>query len=344
MKHSVTARAYGTVANQPTFDGGGFPIRVVEVLGGKSETWETLYDEVRLQSNDADEFGITIVNEVEESNVGLLAANPECHTGGRVLLAIAKQLAQEKKSFNLHFTLIVRKGLSLKGTGLGSSGATPAATLKAFEVLCEKTGIPLSLSNHEKVRILKEADFGVPDNSIPAYFGGLVLIEQKSDGDLSIQSLNKDVDFGLFVLVTPKGFGIKTQDARCVLQGKKPPAKGEDHQRAMIKAFLGGDTLTYGQEMERVHEWFVTPRSRLYPQNGKVYEDVAQAGKEAGAFGVTISGSGPTLLAIVSNEHVGRVVGKAMQRAFEKSGFESVARLVDIESEGAQIIPGKVEI
>lgn len=332
MKHTVIARAYGTVANQPTFDGGGFPIRVVETLVGKSEPWETLYDEVMLQSEEASEFGVTIVNEVKEPNVSPLAVESERHTGGRVLLATARQLTPSLKQ---HLTLTVRKGLSLKGTGLGSSGATVAATMKAFESILQKVGHPAALSDAQKNQILQAADFGVPDNSIPSYYGGLVLIEGSTHRRL-IQPAKSC--WGSMILITPKNLGIKTEDTRRVLRGKAAPKEESLLKEKMVAAFERGDVEDYAHAMEQANAWFVNPRRLLYPRTGQVYDQLVCAAVAAGAAGVTISGSGPTLLALVPNQSQAWPIAQAMCETFRRSGFDSIARLVDIESEGAQII------
>lgn len=337
--YSIRARASATVANQPTFDGGGFAVQVVRTLGGESEPWETLYDEVVLSSEGKKNSSLTIHNHVEEPGVPALSTEPERHTGGRIILALLRYGEEKGRPFGYDLTLEVKKGLSLRGTGLGSSGATPAATLKAFEALAERLDYPLSLSEGEKAAILKDADFGVPDNSIPAYYGGLTLIETKSgESQLSIRTLKKSPRWGTMVLVTPKGFGIKTEEARRALSGKNPPTEEAQWKEAAIKAFEAGDMESYGQWMERVHAWFVGPRRRLYPREGEVYDQFVTAAKTAGAVGVTISGAGPTVLALVPAAERQWPVAQAMREAFRSSGFDSIARAVEINEQGAQIL------
>lgn len=330
MKYSVTARAYATVANQPTFDGGGFTIREVKRWGEGAEVWETLYDEVTLLSEGHRKGSIKIYNHVQEKRVATLSSDPERHTGGRVLNAL---------QFPYDLTLHVRKGLSLKGTGLGSSGATPAATLKALEKLSEMLGVGLQLSDEEKAAILKTADFGVPDNSIPAYFGGLTLVEtDPMSSTLHIEKVEGSPGWGGMVLVTPKGLGIKTEDTRRVLRGKKPPQKEVEWKVAMRAAFMEGDMVKYAEIMERAHQWFVEPRRMLYPRAGAVYDQLVNAAKAAGAIGVTISGSGPTLLALIPNERKPWPVAQAMCETFRRNGFDSAARAVVVEEQGAHIV------
>lgn len=335
MEFTCTARALATVANQPTFDAGGFPIRQVRQWGGEDRAWETLYDQVTLVARSTPNKGVLVVleNDVSERGVGELSTEIEQHTAGRLLRAVLAQVALSGMPWDgLTLHLKVKKGLSLKGTGLGSSGATPAAALKAFEGLCERMGRPIVLTSVEKIQALQTADFGVPDNSVPAYFGGLTVLSPH------FERLEKSSSFGTLVAVTPEGFGIKTEDARRVLQGHAAPREAEEWVQAMREAWAVGDTLAYAQAMERAHAWFVEPRHRLYPGEGASYRAMVEAAKQAGALGVTISGSGPTVVAWVDGETMAEAVAKAMQSALKSWGFESVARWVDVESQGAYLV------
>jgi homoserine kinase len=66
--------------------------------------------------------------------------------------------------------------------------------------------------------------------------------------------------------------------------------------------------------------YHVPYRARLIPG----FEGVVEAGRRAGAYGVTISGSGPTLLAFHAPGLGGRV-GKALVRAFARRRIRAVA-------------------
>ena len=55
-----------------------------------------------------------------------------------------------------------------------------------------------------------------------------------------------------------------------------------------------------------------------------ILEDVRKAALEAGAYGATISGAGPTMIAVVDPKHVdAKVVAAAMRDEFEKLGVQS---------------------
>jgi homoserine kinase len=246
------------------------------------------------------------------------------NTAGVAILAF---MNKTKLDLNGEFRITIKKGLSIKGTGLGSSGASAAAGLKAIENLFEKLSIPNNLSNKDKSNILKTADFGVPDNAIPSYFGGLNIIDPK--GSRKITSKHKF----LFVLTTPKDFGIPTALAREALKGKSAPNDSEIIIQKAIEAFEEGTVFEYAANIEKLHDWFVVPRKKLYPD--KIYDKVYATAKNSGSLATTISGAGPTILSIVDNMEVGRKVAQMKYNEFKKNGFDSVSRIVTVDYNGA---------
>ena len=63
-------------------------------------------------------------------------------------------------------------------------------------------------------------------------------------------------------------------------------------------------------------------------------------GAAAGAFGCTISGAGPTCVAVVDNPQLGQTVAEAMVKAFEQEGKLEVnsARVVRLDQQGARTL------
>lgn len=329
----VSAKAAATVANQPSYDLGGFAVGVVETVAGESPSWETLTDVVEIEVIAGAKGTLIIENIVAEEVNFELPTAPTENTAGIVVAGALVQMATKGIDFPDGLKITVRKGISIQGTGLGSSGATPAAALKALEGLMAKLGHPKILSDQEKVELLIKADRGVPDNSVPAYFGGLVEI----NSDHTFEKVIPGDDFGFFVIVTPQGFGIKTADARKVLTGIEPEAENQMIIEKMQIAIRTGDSQRYGELMEQAHQWFVGPRSRLYPAAGAVYDQVYQAAHQAGASGMTISGAGPTVLAVTADLVTARAVGMAIYTAFNDAGFRSVARIVEVDEAGSKL-------
>jgi homoserine kinase len=67
---------------------------------------------------------------------------------------------------------------------------------------------------------------------------------------------------------------------------------------------------------------------------------VKEAALKAGAFGCTISGAGPTVVAVVDDDEVGQAVGHAMANAFRSAGGLEInsVQVVALDSEGARLI------
>ena len=60
----------------------------------------------------------------------------------------------------------------------------------------------------------------------------------------------------------------------------------------------------------------------------------------AGAYGCTISGAGPTCVAVVDNPGLGQQVAEAMVKAFVQHGGLEVnsARVVKLDQQGARVL------
>ena len=335
--YSATARAGATVANQPSYDIGGFAVAVREVLAGPVDAWETLHDTVTVSFTPADTDSITLMNIITEPTSQQLPLESENHTAGRLVAQVLAAARRSGSTTPWQVQVVCTKGISIRGTGLGSSGAGPAAALHACEECFRQMGTPLHLDDTHKAHMLVRSDFGVPDNCIPAYFGGMQRMLVSGE-DVVFHPIPIAPDFGSFVLVTPRGFGIDTQAARRLLAGAQPPDNHLDLVDAMLEAAERGDSVAYGRSMEEAHAWFVGRRRSLYPEDGAVYTRITDAARAAGALGSTISGAGPTLFSLAPSDAVARAIGQAVVATYAAAGYESTARLVGINTTGAELI------
>jgi len=131
-------------------------------------------------------------------------------------------------------------------------------------------------------------------------------------------------------LVTPR-VRIQTKDARALLPDECDRAtwiQQMANTTALAHAFASGD----GELLRRaLDDRYAEPRrAPLIPH----FYDVKRAALDAGAFGCSISGSGPTLFAIIPDDRTAQTVAQAMQRAF--SDVESTSHIGAIAKEGVR--------
>lgn len=168
--------------------------------------------------------------------------------------------------------------------GLGSSAAAIIAGIELADAVGE-----LNLTLDEKFLIAAELE-GHPDNVGASLFGGLVIGSQREAGVDAV--VCRDLQFEL-VAVVPKE-ELLTKDSRNVLPLELPFA---DAVRAgavgnvLVAALLREDYFLAGKMMRQdlYHQPY---RKKLVPHLQEI-EDVAY---DSGAFGVALSGAGPTVL------------------------------------------------
>jgi len=68
------------------------------------------------------------------------------------------------------------------------------------------------------------------------------------------------------------------------------------------------------------------------------FAKVKAAALAAGAMGCTLSGSGPSMFAVVANHEVGRRVRGAMVSAFGAAGVASDGRICALDTVGARVL------
>jgi homoserine kinase len=202
--------------------------------------------------------------------------------------------------------------------GLGSSAAAIVAGLTLAN---HWLGRPFSTNDlfHEAVRLE-----GHPDNVAPALFGGFVLSMPREAGGAEPIRLPRPRRIAI-TLVIPE-LRVSTAKARALLPKSVPLADAAANTAralALLHSFTSGRVDLVAEALRDVYH--VPRRARLIP----AFDRIVDAGRRAGAYGVTISGSGPTLLALHAPGSGARV-GAAMVRAFARVAIR------------ARAIPGRI--
>jgi homoserine kinase len=182
------------------------------------------------------------------------------------------------------------------GKGLGSSGA---AAVAAFAL----AGLDRDAVYREAVRLE-----GHPDNVGPAVYGGLVLAAHRPVRLALHRSLG-------IALAIPEA-GVSTKAARAILPAEVPrevAVQQAARSAALVQGLVTGDAdlIDFGMD-DRLA---VPHRKRMIPG----YDAALEAGLDAGACGVTISGAGSTLVAVT--EHgMALEVARALAAALTAAG------------------------
>ncbi len=209
--------------------------------------------------------------------------------------------------------------------GLGSSATAIIGGLVGAN---EIAGRPLELSQLRDLAITIE---GHPDNVVPALLGSCQLSIKNEQGGWSICQLpwHKDI---ISVVAIPD-FELSTEEARKVIPPQISHADAVfniSRLGLLIKGFETGkrDWLKVAMA-DKLHQPY--RRSLI-----RGYEAVESAALCAGAYGIVISGAGPTLLSLTNSESAGTVVS-AMAEAWERQGIQADVRVLNIDRGGTKI-------
>jgi homoserine kinase len=242
-------------------------------------------------------------------------------------LAAAEVLRRVGAAADVGLELRVWKGLPLAG-GLGGSAASAVAGAFAANALL---GHPLDPEALLHAALEAEAVVAGrhPDNVAPSLLGGAIVVL----GTEPLRYARLAVHPSLRLVLATPAYGVETARARAVLPASVARADAVGQASALAGLVLGlerGDgTLLRAAMVDRVAEPVRIP---LYPG----YARARAAALAAGAFGVAVSGAGPTLLAIAP-EGTQAEVGSAVVSAYEREGVAAHLHLSGVDSEGARL-------
>ena len=290
MVSKITVRAPSSTANLgPGFDTFGLAI-------------DAFYDEVTLTKT---KKGITIVT---DDNI---PTNPENNTAGLVVKNMKKKL-KIKNGVEIQ----IKKGIPA-GFGMGSSAGSAAATAVAFGKLFK-----IKLNSNQLVEFAgfgEKASAGTIhyDNVAASVLGGFVIVKTNP---LNVISIDPPTNLRMCVAVpkieVPKK---KTKVSRGVIPKKvklTDAVLNLSNASAIVAGFIKKDPELIGNSIKDV---IVEPaRQHMIPG----YKQVKQNALKAGAYGVTISGAGPSVIAFSKNSFDLKKISTAMAKGFKTANIE----------------------
>lgn len=238
---------------------------------------------------------------------------------------------REDLRLDFGFQVGLRKGIAL-GSGMGGSAASAVGGLVAANSLLET---PLPREMLMKYALLGEqAASGAshPDNIAPCLLGGMTLVLSGEPFRYVLLPVPEEI---LTVIIHPR-IRVDTRRARAILKADVSLA---DHvrQSASLAGFISG-CFTHDVEMIRqsLDDFLIEPqRASLIPG----FAEVKAAALQQGALGASISGSGPSVFALVTSEQTAARVRDAMESAFRAQGVSELDSWISpVNRQGARII------
>lgn len=287
-----------------------------DVLGLAVAGWGDVVEARRIDSG-------VVISEVDSHD--RLPTDPDKNTAGIAAREVLS-LLRERRGVELK----IKKGLP-SGSGLGSSAASAAAAAFATNHLYQG-----QFSKEDLILPATKAEEYVSggffaDNTAPCLLGGATLT--RSTLPLDVTKVGH-IDNLTIILVTPE-IVILTKAAREILPDIVPMASFV-HNMAnsclIAAAFAKNDYDLFARSLNDV---VIEPvRARLI----EGFDDVKQNAIQAGADGVAISGSGPTVFAI-TNQNASRalLIEDAMVRTFKQAGIRCKSLITVVDSEGTRL-------
>ena len=219
--------------------------------------------------------------------------------------------------------ITIDKGLPVSA-GLGGSAASSVAGAYAAAIACEITTTPSSI-----MLAALQGEIAVSgrhlDNIAPITLGGLAL--SRSIDPIDVIALKAPENWSI-ALVTPN-VRIETKKARAILPEKwerESWIQQMANATALVVAFMTADAALVRRALD---DLYAEPRrASMIPH----FADVKRAALDAGAFGCSISGSGPTIFAICDTSTAKRCAD-AMRKAMAEVQCE--VRVSGIARQGA---------
>lgn len=202
--------------------------------------------------------------------------------------------------------LMVAKGVPLQ-SGMGSSAASAVAAVVAVNELLASP-LPRHRLLMHALEGEKFASGGLhADNVAPSLLGGLVFCPSA----LLPRTLNLAVPSGVSAVLLHPELQVNTAHSRKGLAKAVPQQQWID-QQAYLAGFI---TACAASDLDLMRATLIDVV--IEPQRASAvscFEDVQRAARESGALGCSLSGSGPSMFALVETE-AARNVASAMEQA-----------------------------
>lgn len=209
--------------------------------------------------------------------------------------------------------------------GLGSSSAAIIGGL-----LCSNFILGNKLKIEKDILNMAVQIEGHPDNVAPAILGGIIAGVVKKEEDFKYIKIKPPKN--LKAIVSIPDFYLSTEIARNILPKEitRKDAIFNISRAALLTSALFSnrlDLLEIATE-DKIHQDY---RAKFIPNLNQLFKET----KKAGAYSVTISGAGSSILALAKDDkNIIEKVSKAMHSSFKKKNINSVIKVLNIPTKG----------
>lgn len=248
----------------------------------------------------------------------------------RNVAGVAALSLLEKVEVDFGFEIEIYKNIK-PGSGVGSSSASASGVVFAMNELLgrpfNKTQLSFFAMKGEAVASGSEH----ADNIAPGIFGGFTLV--KSTHPLEILELPTPHD--MYATIVHPQIEIKTSEARAILP-KEIVLQNAITQWANVGSLVHGLHISdYDLISSALKDVVVEPfRKQLIPY----FDNAKKAALEAGALGVGISGSGPSIFSLNKGEETAHKVAEAFKNEYDQTGIEFNLYVSRINPNGIKIL------
>ena len=217
------------------------------------------------------------------------------------------------------------------GSGIGSSAASAAGAVFAIN---ELLGRPFSANELISFAMQGEklaSGSAHADNVSPALLGGFTLVRSYEP----LEVLKIDAPKELYVTIIHPQIELKTSVSRAVLKNQVPLNKMVKQMGNFGGLISGLYTSNYDLISRSLHDEIIEPnRSVLIPE----FNQVKKSALKAGALGVGISGSGPSIFALCRGKGIATKVGRVMSEIYDKTHIEYDIHVSKINQQGVRVL------
>ena len=249
--------------------------------------------------------------------------DPKLNTATVGILALLKDT---RADFGLDVNIV--KGIPI-GSGLGGSAASAVAGVFGANAFLKKKLSAAELFHYAMLGEKLASGSSHPDNIAPCLLGGFIYTHSMDPFEYYKIDLPRD----LFAVVVHQNVRVDTKHARGILKADLPLKAFVDQNR-MLTGFLIGafkkDVKLLGRSLQ---DLVIEPqRSKLIPH----FDQIKSSALGSGALACSISGSGPSVFALVQGKTKAARVLKAMMAAVNSKDARGL--ISPISRKGARLL------